>query len=1143
MPIQEKDLGKYKRPGIYINEIDNSIIELPAQNVLINLIPGFSKKGPYNRPVYVDNTVDFERIYGTIDKQLENKDSYFHRTCEKMLATGPIWALNMLATVPNRDVLNYVSISTSALYENSSLVNQSDYEKFFNRQDFWVRDEDSFQYLVDETGLNPNNLLHLTNMGDKMITVFMSKSTTTGFDVTASSWYGGDTLVPGYIDPKSFISDYLVSVLILAGDWTNYKSLSTDTTWSKYFTLNGLIIDNMQDFVNESGVVVVGSYDVSLIPNFKDLNNRDMYIESVLNNNTDKTSLFCTYNQDLLLDNDYLSDLIDLVGNTIVGLDINNINFLSYDQAIKETVDYPEVSLDSPNNVFGTANFSTPNGATKNWNNWTQTGITLSFVSGSTSSYTGGTITYQGGNYIINGVLTGITSGTTTVNTLANGYQRMDVIYLDKDGIHVMAGNTSLYPGTLSLKEITFTNTNTIILSTLELRNTAGIINGTLSDITAPSSTPDIFITSGVTGTDNYLKIEFLGTSGSTLLKNNEYAKLRSYKVWYEIVTNLEANKGVIINTLGDLKTEIKAITSLELGSTRNAQIFIYLDTPSDYFSSTTDVLLYYVDKQFKLVAGLIETTDTIITTSDLSQPNIVAKYSDFYIDFYNGIINTNDVISGTTTTMTMYIDTLGVLRVKLSNSYTVTNGLSILTDIGNWRQTVEIESYEGSDENNVVVIKVNKDRYSEIIRGSYLEAYVSADYLAPDGSEYIKGNTVARKLVRITNVKNDPADSTMKILYTDGPVKISYASGTTEMYTTSYPAVYSYATHLKGMGLKPFIIHQDSIPNGTESRLNTILNVIAKNTSMYKGLINKNKISWRYLVDSFGLGLTESSKQQYVDLCGDKLNCLGFINMPSAKSFKKSSNPSFLNTDGSLSIKYIKEGANQELNPDFLYSFGTGAGRSTTGYFFPYVKVTNNGVASFVPPAAYVASAYMRKFTTSSAGVQPWTIVAGVNMGRIPDISGTELDFSNDDLDNFSDMGANPITFIRNVGYIINDENSAQVFPVSSLSYLHSREVLIELENQLYDMLLRYQWKFNTPTIRSEIKYRADKICQNFVEQEGLYVYKNIIDSTNNTPYIIDLQGGVLDTYIEIVKGMGWIVNNITIEKTGAINSTGFQQ
>ena len=261
MPIQEKDLGKYKRPAIYITEINNSLIELPAQNVLINLVPGFSKKGYFNNPVYVDNTVDFENTYGPIDKQLENKGSFFHRTCEKMLQTGPIWALNLLSTVPNRDVLNYVDISTSALYASSPFLTpyQSDYGNFFNRQDFWTRDEDSFLEIWAESGKNPNDLLHFTNMGDKTITAFIFKSTITGFDVTASSWYGGDTLVPSYLDTKSLISDYMVSVLILAGDWTNYKSLSVDTTWSKYFSLSGLTISTIQDFVNQSGVVVLGS--------------------------------------------------------------------------------------------------------------------------------------------------------------------------------------------------------------------------------------------------------------------------------------------------------------------------------------------------------------------------------------------------------------------------------------------------------------------------------------------------------------------------------------------------------------------------------------------------------------------------------------------------------------------------------------------------------------------------------------------------------------------------------------------------------------------------------------------------------------------------------------------------------------------
>ena len=120
MPIQEKDLGKYVRPGIYVEEIDSSIIENPpTQNVLINLVPGFSKKGPFNYPVYIETAKAFEKTFGTIDYQLERKGSYFHRTCLKMLETGPIWALNLLDTISGRDKLNYVSVSTTSKYDSS----------------------------------------------------------------------------------------------------------------------------------------------------------------------------------------------------------------------------------------------------------------------------------------------------------------------------------------------------------------------------------------------------------------------------------------------------------------------------------------------------------------------------------------------------------------------------------------------------------------------------------------------------------------------------------------------------------------------------------------------------------------------------------------------------------------------------------------------------------------------------------------------------------------------------------------------------------------------------------------------------------------------------------------------------------------
>ena len=89
--------------------------------------------------------------------------------------------------------------------------------------------------------------------------------------------------------------------------------------------------------------------------------------------------------------------------------------------------------------------------------------------------------------------------------------------------------------------------------------------------------------------------------------------------------------------------------------------------------------------------------------------------------------------------------------------------------------------------------------------------------------------------------------------------------------------------------------------------------------------------------------------------------------------------------------------------------------------------------------------------------------------------------------------------------------------------------------------MLLDYQWKFNTPDVRAEIKLRADVICETFVSKNGLYNYFNKMDDENNTAEVIDNQMGILDTYIEIIKGMGIIVNNITILSTGTISSGGF--
>jgi hypothetical protein len=491
---------------------------------------------------------------------------------------------------------------------------------------------------------------------------------------------------------------------------------------------------------------------------------------------------------------------------------------------------------------------------------------------------------------------------------------------------------------------------------------------------------------------------------------------------------------------------------------------------------------------------------------------------------------------------LSMYIDGSSNLTVKITDS-------SLSTWLGNpaieldYNQTIRVKSGKSNYQESIeLVIPTNYtqvankililgSRYSNVKVGDYLEAYVDESLLV-DGQ-------VPKRLARIITKRVYSGDSTLVEITCDTRIATTLIGSIYQ--TMKYSSLDNYVTTYKAITMRGFRIREASLPDGTEARQSSILNLVAKGTPLFRSITNKEAFDFRYLVDSFGLGLIELSKQQLVDICGERLDCLGFLNIPSMKSFRKSSSPSFVDSEGVLQTSFIAQGGDLDSNPAFLYSFGEGRGTSAVGYFMPYVTANDNGRPVDVPPAMYVATTFMRKHNSNVSSIVPWTIAAGITDGKITNIAGIEMDFDNTDIENLNGAMMNPIVIKKNRGWCIETENTAQVLYKSALSYLHVREVLIELERELATMLLQFQWKFNTPDIRAEIKLRADVICAGYVSRSGLYNFFNKCDSENNTSTLIDNQIGVLDTYVEPIKGMAMIVNNVSVLKTGAIASGGF--
>ena len=128
-------IGKYKRPGIFIEEFDQSVISSPVVEGITNLVIGVSNKGPVNTPIRLTSIQDLEAIFGQLDRGLERKGSFFHRTISKMLETTPVFAMNLLLTDDNLDVIEYKSLSSSSGYDND-ILREGPYRRFFDTTGF-----------------------------------------------------------------------------------------------------------------------------------------------------------------------------------------------------------------------------------------------------------------------------------------------------------------------------------------------------------------------------------------------------------------------------------------------------------------------------------------------------------------------------------------------------------------------------------------------------------------------------------------------------------------------------------------------------------------------------------------------------------------------------------------------------------------------------------------------------------------------------------------------------------------------------------------------------------------------------------------------------------------------------------------------
>lgn len=423
----------------------------------------------------------------------------------------------------------------------------------------------------------------------------------------------------------------------------------------------------------------------------------------------------------------------------------------------------------------------------------------------------------------------------------------------------------------------------------------------------------------------------------------------------------------------------------------------------------------------------------------------------------------------------------------------------------------ISVEKYNVLSSSDKAAYNSTTANYTEnggdLQSGHYLVGYSD---LVANTNEWIKkaaqnATTYGKYLVRIENGLNQEI-GTMEPVYLKG-------------YTYEHPKP-------DGVGQRAKLEWQ-----------NFQLSALTEYKGLRTGLLNKSEIDFRYVIDGFETYVDAGAKKVLSYLAKQKQNAFAILNFPSVKTFVKCPYSSFTDAKGVFNVQYVVDGFNKKKAHTTAFSLPSNDEGASFAAFYTPLKLSDGTIDSVVPSAGLVSNLFMEKYNSRL----PYEIVAGPNYGAmsVSGLVGPDYNYSGDELNIIEPYGVNCMVYRPSFGTFINANQTAKQTPKSALSSVNVRELVIYIMDEVEKILQSYQWEFNNQTVRNKIKDRADSICARVQANGGIQAYLNVMDDSNNTPDIIDNEMAILSTHIEPGRGMGKMVHELTLYRTGQMNST----
>jgi hypothetical protein len=195
----------------------------------------------------------------------------------------------------------------------------------------------------------------------------------------------------------------------------------------------------------------------------------------------------------------------------------------------------------------------------------------------------------------------------------------------------------------------------------------------------------------------------------------------------------------------------------------------------------------------------------------------------------------------------------------------------------------------------------------------------------------------------------------------------------------------------------------------------------------------------------------------------------------------------------------------------------------------YKYMYDKYNDLYRYIPLNGDTAGLMVRTDTERD----PWYSPAGFNRGQVKNVIKLAFNATKGQRDQLYKAGVNPVVTFPGQGTVLFGDKTLLAKP-SAFDRINVRRLFIVLEKAISTAAKFTLFEFNDEFTRAQFRNLVEPFLRDVQGRRGIFDYRVVCDTTNNTGEVIDRNEFIGDIYIKPARSINFIQLNFVAVRTG---------